>query len=58
MNNENLSEIIEYLEKMHKYVLISRLDVNTFKFYKKNLEIYLPKLPFILETISLSSSIV
>lgn len=31
MNNENLSEIIEYLEKMHKYVLISRLDMNTFK---------------------------
>lgn len=45
MNNENLSEIIEYLEKMHKYVLISRLDVNTFKeyvdslvtFYEKNI---------------------
>ena len=45
MNNENLSGIIEYLEKMHKYVLISRLDVNTFKeyvdslvtFYEKNI---------------------
>ena len=33
MNNENLSEIIEYLEKMHNYVLISRLDMNTFKEY-------------------------
>lgn len=45
MNNENLSEIIEYLEKMHKYVLISHLDMNTFKeyvdslvtFYEKNI---------------------
>lgn len=37
MNNENLSEIIEYLEKMHKYVLISRLDMNTFKEYVDSL---------------------
>ena len=37
MNNENLSEIIEYLEKMHKYVLISRLDTNTFKEYVDSL---------------------
>lgn len=33
MNNENLSEIIEYLEKMAKYIMINRLDVNTFKTY-------------------------
>ena len=32
MNNENLSEIIEYLEKMAKYIMINRL-VNTFKTY-------------------------
>ena len=37
MNNENLSEINEYLEKMHKYVLISRLDMNTFKEYVDSL---------------------
>lgn len=29
MNNE----IIEYLEKMAKYIMINRLDVNTFKTY-------------------------
>lgn len=33
MNNENLSEIIEYLEKLAKYIMINRLDVNTFKTY-------------------------
>lgn len=33
MNNENLSKIIEYLEKMAKYIMINRLDVNTFKTY-------------------------
>ena len=33
MNNE----IIEYLEKMAKYIMIYRLDVNTFKAYVNSL---------------------